>query len=1499
MVPTTAAPAPAGLDYRVRAHEERSIFTFTLARATSVSVLFGLSLASFIEEPNDSGHVSEESAHKKSLYLALLVAHTTAFILSVFTLSAEKPRARIANAHLSIILFINLAVYAYRDLWPLATFHLVSKDLYDRWIWEKIAILFLTAVVLPLSTPREYVPFDSKNPMPVPNPDQTAPLLSLAFLNTLDPLIFKANRTTTITHEDLPPLPDYDEAKNLVATSFEHLDTYEGAPTRHLFWGLAVIFSETFPPPVIGNFMGPIGVNRLLTYLETNGENAVVRPWVWVITLFLDPLIGTLGVQWYMYLTTVTLVRVEALVTQLVFEHSLRIRPTADSGGRTVLDSRSEAGTEVTGEASSTDRRSSGSETLADPNTAGDQSDSTNLIGRINNLISTDLANIANGKDFLMFGASTSHPSVCQQMRLRRIQCGMRHSRSCFQSGFSMRFSGGGFSAFVGMAAMVILFPAPGYLGRLMYGVQERTMKQTDARVQIVTETMNVLRMVKLFGWESKIDEKVAKTRDEELKGVRQRRLLGVLNSICNWLTTCRQTMIMKQELTPSKVFSSMAVFDFLRGQMQNTFYFIPSIIQGMSRTSKFAIAKVSLDRVTEFLQKTEVLDKYSGEGVDGSPSSVIRASVVGSDVIGFSSASFTWQNDVPSSGVITPSRRTFMLRVPNEVLFEENRINLIVGPTGSGKTSLLMALLDEMHYIPMNPHSWYSLPREKGIAYAAQESWVQNETIRDNILFGAPLDEARYKKVIHQCALSEDLALFNAGDMTEVGEKGLTLRYARVTLARAVYSSAQVLLLDDILAALDVHTAQWIVDKCLKGDLVQGRTVLLVTHNIAVTSSVSQRVIDVSIDGIVSTRSSRVGALPKDEVLSQDVMLDAIRLEEEESSDDEEDPSIDLPTTERDGKLMIPEEMVDGHLLKLYFSNLGQSRLILFWAAFLAGMLLSETSNAVQAWFLGYWAQQYDLHPASEVHVPFYLLVYSLFILFGIVVYTMGAATYVFGTLEASRSIHHILIKSILGTTLRWLDSTPISRVLTRCTQDILALDGPFAEYFSNVVELTAEIVIKLGAVVFLTPAFFIPGVVVAALGAWCGQMFIAAQLPIKREMSNTKAPVMGNFGAAIAGLTSIRAYGAQVAFRAESYKRIDRYTKAALAYHSLDRWIHIRMDLLAGAFTTALGVYLVYGPRHSHVQPSDAGFSLMMAVGFSGMILYWVRIFNAFEIHGKDARIQAYLSVEQEPKPTASGVPPAYWPASGDLQVEDLSARYSQDGPEILHKLSFNIQSGERVGVVGRTGSGKSSLTLALLRAILTDGKVYYDGLLTSSINLEDLRSNITIIPQVPELLGGTLRENLDPFALYADVALNGALRASGLFSLQSEEEDRITLDFQVSSGGGNLSVGQRQIVALARALLRESKLLILDEDYETDAAIQASLRRELPGDTTLITVAHRLQTIMDADKIMVLDAGNIVEFDAPKVLLKKEDGILRVMVDGSADRHALYAMAGLSVP
>ncbi|KZV63334.1 P-loop containing nucleoside triphosphate hydrolase protein [Peniophora sp. CONT] len=1485
-----ARPQDAGRK-NIRAHITSlggmTIFAFRVARALCVFTLLGLYAYDLIRDAD--AHTRPESVTKNELReLVVLLTYLYASGLALLNIVAQAPLARTAAPHLVLILLASCAVYGVRDIWPLMTYTLRPLDAREgTLLWIKITLIALAGIIIPLTVPRQYIPLDRENPSDEPNPEQTCSLLSLLTYSFLDKPIYTAYKYPQLATETLPAIADYDRTAHLVNRSFKHLDVFSGARRQHMFFALMRVFRWEYV--VLSCMMAlractalfaPIGINRLLTYLETGGEGALVQPWVWCLLMFLGPTVGTVLMQYYTFTTTAAMVRAEGMITQLIFEHSLRLRvksesastpapsaaPTpdnasiAESDAGTAVADGSESTASHSGEASSSTAVSSSSQ--SDGKGAGktgdkkendgkDEKKEDNFAGKINNLVTTDLQSIVNGRDFTMVAVFTPVMVAISLYFLYLVL---------------------GWSTFVGMAIMVACLPIPGYLAKMLQTVQKTLMKKTDARVQTATEMMNVLRMIKMFGWEGKIAERLSTKRAEELRWLRFSEMIDLGNDGVTLFIPVLQmvatygtfTLVMGGRLTPSIVFPSMSVFMILRNQIGMLFYFASPLIK----------AKVSLDRVTEFLRETELLDEYAHVN-DAQP---VESQLLGKPAddltIGMCDASFTWSVASSSAdGTVTPSRRTFTLRVPGELTIPRGKINIIVGPTGSGKTSLLMALLGEMHFTPQAAGAWVNLPRAGGVAYAAQESWVQNETIRDNILFGAPYDEVRYKKVIHQCGLKRDLSLFEAGDKTEVGEKGLTLsggQKARVTLARAIYSSADILLLDDVLAALDVHTAKWIVDKCFKGDLVRGRTVLLVTHNVALAGSIADYVIAFGNDGAIAARGSYKEVLAKDKGLAQEAAQEEeILAKADEEIEEPED--LNEPESKADGKLIVKEEVAEGHVslhaLKLFWWALGGRHPVLFWVTFLVGVFGYHILASSQSFWLGRWAEAYTR--PGPVDVTYYMVSFVLLVFVTTVTFVIAMGTYVFGVIRAAKTIHALLIDSILGTTLRWLDQTPVSRVITRCTKDIKALDGQFAGEFRWLVSVSAQLITQLVAIALVTPAVILPGIGIFLVGAFFGNIYMKAQLPVKREMSNKKAPVLGHFGAAITGLTSIRAYGAQDAFRQESYKRIENYTRSGRMFYNLNRWISTRSDALGALFSSGLGVYMVYGPGGAAIGPSNVGFSLAMAAAFSNMILWWVRIFNDFEVEGNSLeRIQAYMEIEQEPKPVKEKTPPAAWPTSGDLRVEGLSARYSPDGPKVLHDLSFSVKSGERVGIVGRTGSGKSSLTLSLLRCIYTEGDVYYDGVNTANLNLDVLRTNVTIIPQVPELLSGTLRENLDPFNEHDDAVLNSALRASGLFSLQSEtDEGRITLDSQISSGGGNLSVGQRQILALARALVRGSKLLILDEatssiDYETDTIIQSSLRNELGGDVTLLTVAHRLQTIMDADKIMVLDAGRIVE-------------------------------------
>ncbi|EJU03263.1 P-loop containing nucleoside triphosphate hydrolase protein [Dacryopinax primogenitus] len=1389
---------------------------------------------------------------------------------------------RMYNVHAGVILLIVFGVFVYRNVYPLVFLNGEPIDNHTPWLMYTRGILVtITGLVIPGLIPHEYVPVDPEHPSPEPNPEQTASLWSFITFTFMEPIVMIAYRNSDLPYDSLPPLADYDRSAHLEKSSIVALDPItrhqKGLNDRHLFFGLMQIFFWEYVffgcnllLDVLSRFMAPYALKRILQ--------------AWIVVLLVGGAFSSFFRQLYIFVAERAQVRAENILLQQIFRHALRLRVSDTSQSHSKPQSSEASSSSVVAEdenlppltligsetatANIAETVASGTIEPLDGPAENPPSPSPHFSGQINTLIGADVPNILGARDFLVLFVMLPFQTIISTWFLFDIL---------------------GWSAIIGMVFMVAMMPIPGLLAKRINDVEVAKMQKTEARIQGITESVNIIRMIKMFGWEGMIAGKLYKLRADELSSTRKAKFLelfgGVMNNLMPVLilivTFSFHTLVMHKSLDAAIIFSSIAVLDLLRLDLGSVPFFITSIMQ----------AKVSLDRLTKFLRESPLLDKFSNSGnsmdmLDERPAS--------SEIIGFKNVNLSWVNQASDDDA---THQNFTLKI-DSVTFDKGSLNLVTGPTGCGKTSLLLALLGEMHIESTGRDSWVAFPRHLGVAYAAQEAWVQNTTIKKNIVFLEPYDEERYKEVLRQCALERDLALLSAGDQTEVGEKGITLsggQKARIALARAIYSSANIIVLDDVLSALDVHTSSWIVANCFRGDLVAGRTIIIATHAIDLVAPLASRLFNIS-------RTGEIRSLVQVPGFQTTAHENDVR-DPSEEEEPVEHKRFHSAMPKEAGKLILEEDLETGRLrwsaVELLINTFGGYVTL---ALIIGTCLLVYISSVIGTWWLGVWARAYETSSDRNIPILFYLGIFVAICGLDAGFYALSSLAYLYGSLRVSSTLHEALSKRILGAPLRWLDVTPVGRIISRFTQDIGTVDGPLITYLHMFISFSLSMLIQFGAILILAPWFSIPGIFIGIVGVLMGQIYISARLPVRRLISKWQSPLYTHFSATIDGIISIRAYGGEAVFRQELFKRLDEYTRPCRTFHNLDRWVAVRSDVLGAVFTSGLAFYLVY--LRSPLGPSNSGVSLQsfclnMALRFSGLLLFWVRLLSEVETAGNSVeRIRDYLLIEQEPPSCEAQPPPAYWPASGSLQVHNLQARYSEEGPKVLKNVSFEVKSGERIGIVGRTGSGKSSLALSLLRLIPTTGEVEFDGILTRNIRLDTLRQNMAIIPQDPSLLSGNLRSNLDPVGEHDDVALNSALRAVGLIGQSGGgKHNGCNLDTAVASSGSNFSVGQRQLIALARAMVRGTKVLILDEatasvDAETDQLIQRSIRKELKG-TTLLTIAHRLQTIMDYDKILVMESGELVEFGSPLSLLER-NSMFRALVEGSADAQHLLRLA-----
>ncbi|EFJ11981.1 hypothetical protein SELMODRAFT_104, partial [Selaginella moellendorffii] len=777
-----------------------------------------------------------------------------------------------------------------------------------------------------------------------------------------------------------------------------------------------------------------------------------------------------------------------------------------------------------------------------------------------------------------------------------------------------------------------------------------------------------------------------------------------------------------------------------------------------------------------------------------------------------------------------------------------------LIGKVGSGKSSLLYGILEELKL------TQGSLFVEGNIAYSPQQPWILNDTMRNNIVFGSIFDNKRYDNVVAACALNHDISMLPNGSDTEIGERGVNLsggQKARVSLARACYSTAPIILLDDPLSAVDASTAKYIVDYVLNG-ILKGRTVIMATHSIISLQACDEIYLLDTNNGIKRILSSSKDIKREMELVSAKTELNASQYSKLDNSK---------------GGIVKQETMESGNIkLSHYLEYLH----IAGWSTFLIIPIFILGQGAllmVDYWIRVWTDNKYNLEKYT------YLILFTCLGIFAIIISLLKCIIFNQAYLTSSRNMHNLMVEKVFRSPLLFFDQNPIGRLLNRYSKDQAIADETLPSVIKRALEGIYDSIGGLVLIGILIPWFLLTIPLALAILIFVRQQYISTGSALKRLDAISQSPIFTHFTETLQGAVSIRAYNYQKRFHDQLVKLVDNNHKAYILYVHASRWLSTRLDFVTTISITVAAFFIVF--LRNYISPGLTGVILVQTLKLTDVLQIAIKwTVEAESVFVSVERILEYchLSTEatnkSEPRILSSN-----WPAAGSIEFINYTLAYREDLLAVLNNISFKIFPLEKIGIVGRTGAGKSSLAAAMFRMVenmACSGTILVDDIDIKTIGLDDLRQRLSIIPQQdPVLFSGTLRFNMDPFGKNDDREIHEALTRVHFSSTQSYKNFDNGLDGQITSSGTNFSVGERQLLCLARSLLRKSKILIMDEataavDNDTDQIIQATIRASFQ-DCTVLTVAHRIQTIIDNDRVLVMEAGRIAEFDTPKNLLK----------------------------
>uniref|UniRef100_A0A668AHI6 ATP-binding cassette sub-family C member 5 n=1 Tax=Myripristis murdjan TaxID=586833 RepID=A0A668AHI6_9TELE len=1007
-----------------------------------------------------------------------------------------------------------------------------------------------------------------------------------------------------------------------------------------------------------------------------------------------------------------------------------------------------------------------------------------------------------------------------------------------------------GYTALTGVLIFLIFLPIQYVTAKIIGLFRSKAMMITDSRIRTMNEILTCIKLIKMYAWEDAFEQKIAEIRKKERNFLEKVGYTQNINStitiiiptIAAILTFVVHTLLglrLNSSTVNARLFQKIL-------QVQNP---QPYLIQETNSTSAIVMVNATLSWTKPAGQPAQTAGTANG------PS---REKV-----------------DLVSQTETVPTLRNISLTLPKGNLLG------ICGNVGSGKTSLISSILEQMHLLQG------SITVDGTFAYVSQQAWMFHGTVQENILMGDFFDQDKYDRVISACSLRPDLDIFPYGDQTEIGEQGLNLsggQKQRISLARAVYSDKDIYLLDDPLSAVDVHVGKHIFEQCIKKEL-QGKSIILVTHQLQYLEFCDD--VLVLEDGEVQETGNHQDLLKANGRYAQ---LITSFLTEQSNDDGTMSDNKSLAGVE--AQLVSQETSREGAVALRTYNQYCQAAggyTIVFITLLIYTVLLGTTTFS--SWWLSYWLEQGhgtgNVSAADEGNVSmnpdlrFYQMVYGLTLVAMVMLGIMKSCSITKVTLSASSSLHNAIFKKIIACPMSFFDTTPTGRILNRFSKDQDEVDSLLPYNLDSFLQFCLIYIFSVGTIAGIIPFLLVAIVVLGTLFALFLFVFQRGIRQMKRLENISRSPLISLTTCTLQGLSTIHAYN-----KSDQYLKLfkswcDDNSKNYFLFYCGARRLSFCLQMLSAVFTLSVSLSIVLIPNDV-ISPAMKG----LAMSFTTQLLVALQLIvkSSTEVDARFNSVERLLEYNTDceseaPRELKRGQVPDDWPQEGAITFQDYKMRYRKNTPIVLNGLQLHIKAGEKLGIVGRTGSGKSSLGVALFRLVEpAAGTIVIDEVDITTISLQDLRSKLSIIPQDPMLFIGTIRYNLDPFNNYSDEEIWASLEKTYMKHTISRLEGK--LQAEVLENGENFSVGERQLICMARALLRNSKIIVLDEatasiDAETDALIQNTIKEAFQH-CTMLTIAHRIHTVLQADRILVMRHGQVAEFDHPDVLKQRPDSV-----------------------